>query len=98
MFSRMATKVGVRDPFATSFSCWYPGTSAPAPLPGAYWPSTTLRATCSGVSKVSIARSTLIFSSRTESASKDTGGSSAERQTSWSTWFWSMSRRIPASS
>ncbi len=97
ILSLRATNVGVREPCATSFSCWYPGTSLPAMLPAAYCPSTTFFCTASGESKVSTARSTLIFSSRTASASNATGGSMAVRQSSCSTWFWIMSRRMPAS-
>ena len=41
---------------------------------------------------------TLDFSSRTARASNVTGGSMATRQTTWSRWFWIMSRSAPDSS
>ena len=43
-----------------------------------------------------MARSTLPFSSRTASASKDDGGSIAVRARSWNRWFGTMSRSAPA--
>jgi hypothetical protein len=41
---------------------------------------------------------TFTFSSRTDSASKVTGGSIAVRHRTCITWFWTMSRKAPASS
>jgi hypothetical protein len=38
---------------------------------------------------------TLTFSSRSESASSDTGGSMAMSATIWSRWFWTTSRSAP---
>ena len=61
--------------------------------PGPYWPRTT----CFGPGVCS-ARSTFTFSLRTASASKSIGGSIAVSATSWSMWFWTMSRIAPASS
>ena len=45
-----------------------------------------------------IAFSTLTFSFRTDSAVKSIGGSIAVSATSWSMWFWKMSRIAPACS
>ena len=42
-----------------------------------------------------MARSTRTFSSRSASASKSMGGSMATRLSSWSMWFWRMSRLAP---
>jgi hypothetical protein len=40
--------------------------------------------------------STLAFSLRTSSGSKLAGGSIATRASTWSSWFWKMSRMAPA--
>ena len=78
---------------ATSGSSRYPGTSSPSMYPGPYWPRTT----CLGPGVCS-AFSTLTFSFRTDSAVKSIGGSIAVSATSWSRWFWTMSRTAPARS
>ena len=60
--------------------------------PAVYWPRTTLARTRASVQRVSMARSTRTFSSRSASASNAIGGSIATRVSSCSRWFWRMSR------
>ena len=61
--------------------------------PRPYWP----RAKFFGPG-VPSARSTFTFSFRTDSAVKSIGGSIAVSASSWSRWFWKMSRIAPACS
>ena len=68
--------------------------SSPPDTPAVYCARTVIAATSSGVGGV-IASSTLTFSSRTLSASKDDGGSMHTSVSSWSMWFWTRSRSAP---
>src|SRR6266508_1426131 len=82
---RLGRRLGV-DAFLLAVA----GDHLPSTYPGPYCPRTAASS--------SVARSTLTFSFRTASASKSIGGSIAVSATSWSRWFWKMSREAPACS
>ena len=65
--------------------------------PGPYWPRTTDFHTVSELNG-RIDCKILIFSLRTEVASKRAGASIATSDVSCSTWLWIMSRNAPADS
>ncbi len=64
-------------------------------VPAAYWPRTDLSTASSGVG-MSMAWSSLTFSSRMRSASVLVGDSMSVRARTCITWFWTMSRSAPA--
>ena len=90
---RSAAYVSVVDVGETPGSSRYPTTFSPSTIPAVYCPRTT---SCGWIGWIDC--STLTFSLRIASASKESGGSIATSESTWNMWFWTMSRMAPISS
>ena len=91
--ARTATNVSTVESGATSSSSRYPGTSRPSTTPATYWPRTS-----SSSENGRTASSSSALRSRTSSGASEAGGSIATNASTWSRWFWTMSRSAPACS